>query len=187
VLTVYSVNSQITGTVRASGYPPGFMVQLLASNADTAQASAYADATTGNFTIPVSNKIRNYNILAVNLPPGVGGGLVNAHPGDTGVTLDLTSVDERETGIPSRFALEQNYPNPFNPSTKINFDIPSTSHVVLAVFNVVGQEVARLVDAEQHAGKYTASFDGARLPSGIYFYRLEAGTTVATRKLLLLK
>jgi hypothetical protein len=169
------------------GYPPGFSVQLVAWNPDTAQATAYADGTTGNFTIPVSNKIRDYQIFAISLPQGVGGGSVDAHPGDTGVTLNLTSVDERESGIPARFALEQNYPNPFNPSTKINFDIPFTSHAVLSVFNVVGQEVARLVDGEQHAGKYTATFDASHLPSGIYFYRFAAGTTVATRKMLFLK
>jgi hypothetical protein len=88
---------------------------------------------------------------------------------------------------PFRFDLEQNYPNPFNPSTTIKFELPRTSQVSLAVFDVLGRQVSVLVNEKREAGVYEVKFDGSALSSGVYFYRLQAGSFVATKKLLLMK
>jgi glucuronoarabinoxylan endo-1,4-beta-xylanase len=85
------------------------------------------------------------------------------------------------------FKLEQNYPNPFNPSTTIQYDVPSRTHVVLMIYNILGQSVAELVNAEQNAGHYETRFDASALASGVYLYRLQAGSNVQTRKLIVVK
>ena len=89
------------------------------------------------------------------------------------------------------FALSQNYPNPFNPSTMISYQLAVNSHVTLKVYNVLGQEVATLVNDRQEAGSYTVSFNTSKgtlsLSSGVYFYRLNAGSFVSTKKLILMK
>jgi len=90
-------------------------------------------------------------------------------------------------GVPQKYVLHQNYPNPFNPGTAIRFDVPGVSDVRLTVFDQLGREVTRLVNEQKQPGSYTVRFDGSRLASGVYFYRMEAGGYVATRKLLLLK
>jgi hypothetical protein len=90
-------------------------------------------------------------------------------------------------GIPTVFALDQSYPNPFNPSTSIRYGLPTRSQVTLAVYNTLGQQVATLVKGEQEAGYHDVRFDATGLSSGVYFYRLHAGTYVETRKLLLLR
>ncbi|KPQ00943.1 MAG: extracellular concanavalin A-like lectin/glucanase [Bacteroidetes bacterium HLUCCA01] len=90
--------------------------------------------------------------------------------------------------LPAHVALDQNYPNPFNPSTTINYALPEVSSVRLDVFDVMGRRVAALVNNDQHAaGYHTVSFDGSRLASGVYVYRLQTGNTVITRKLTLVK
>jgi hypothetical protein len=99
-----------------------------------------------------------------------------------------TSVRNVEVGhVPQGFALSQNYPNPFNPSTTLSFNIPYSSFVILKVYNVLGQEVATLVNEEIKPGSYETTFSGAGLSSGIYFYRLQAGGFVQTKKLVLQK
>jgi hypothetical protein len=90
-------------------------------------------------------------------------------------------------GIAKVFKLEQNYPNPFNPSTKIEFAIPAQSKVELKVFNILGQEVATLVNESLTAGNHAVTFDAGRLATGVYLYRITAGTFVSTKKMLLLK
>jgi hypothetical protein len=89
--------------------------------------------------------------------------------------------------LPLSVELYQNYPNPFNPSTTIKFELPKASQVLLTVYNTLGQQVATLVHGQQEAGSYEVKFDGSGLASGVYFYRLQAGTYVETRKVLLLK
>lgn len=90
--------------------------------------------------------------------------------------------------IPDNFKLYQNYPNPFNPTTTIEFDIPEQSKVVLKVYNILGQVVTTLLNEERRAGIHEVTFDGSRLSSGVYFYRIQAGNNFAeTKKLLLLK
>jgi hypothetical protein len=100
----------------------------------------------------------------------------------------LTGIDGLQNGtIPVKYALEQNYPNPFNPSTVIEFRMPAAGIVSLKVYNILGQEVKTLVDGMQPAGNYTYRFDGANLSTGVYFYRLQSGSFVQVRKMMLLK
>ncbi|MGO9482850.1 MAG: T9SS type A sorting domain-containing protein [Candidatus Kryptoniota bacterium] len=99
----------------------------------------------------------------------------------------ITSVGKPSAALPTNFNLNQNYPNPFNPTTTITYRLPAVSHVSLTIHDVLGREVATLVSARQAAGDYSVTFNGSNLPSGIYFYRIKAGSYTATKKLVLLK
>jgi hypothetical protein len=103
----------------------------------------------------------------------------------TGGNAELT--DLVSPAVPEGFALSQNYPNPFNPSTTISFDIPSGGHVTLKVYDLLGRDVATLVDRQMSPGSYEATFDAAGLPSGMYICRIVSGSYVGTRKMNLLK
>ncbi len=99
-----------------------------------------------------------------------------------------TGLNEDEINlIPNIFSLSQNYPNPFNPSTIIKFSIPKSSFITLKVFDLLGREVATLVNEEKSWGNYKINFDGSSLSSGIYFYRLQAGSFVDTKKFIFMK
>ena len=89
--------------------------------------------------------------------------------------------------VPDEYSLSQNYPNPFNPSTTIKYSVPQSSFVKIKVYNTIGQEIAELVNQELQIGNYEVTFDARNLPSGIYFYRIEAGNFVETKKMILLK
>lgn len=97
-----------------------------------------------------------------------------------------TSVSMRE-GVAASFKLLQNYPNPFNPSTTIRFELPTQSFISLKVFDVLGREITTLVEGSHEAGIFSVKFDGSRLVSGVYCYRLQAGNYVETKKLVMLK
>ena len=96
-------------------------------------------------------------------------------------------ITANEKVIPTDFAMLQNYPNPFNPMTMIQFNLPQTMAVKLTVFNLMGQEVATLVNSVRVAGVHQVQWDASNLPSGMYLYRLEAGSTVLNQKMMLLK
>ncbi len=98
----------------------------------------------------------------------------------------VTAVNDKPEVI-QNYNLAQNYPNPFNPTTTIAFQIPSNSRVVLKIYNILGKEVATLVDGMKEAGKYNVTFNGSNLASGVYFYQLNAGNFVSTKKLILMK
>jgi hypothetical protein len=99
----------------------------------------------------------------------------------------VTSVEETVRQLPEIYALAQNYPNPFNPSTTIAFSLPHTSYITLEIFNTLGEKVATLLSGEHAAGTYETKWDATGNASGIYFYRLKAGSFVETKKLILLR
>jgi hypothetical protein len=103
------------------------------------------------------------------------------------LTEDPTSVGDDDHSFPSRYSLAQNYPNPFNPSTKIRFRISEFGFVRLKIYDVLGNEVATLVNEEKPAESYEVNFDANNLSSGIYFYKLQAESFVATKKMVLLR
>jgi len=105
----------------------------------------------------------------------------------TAYVPDINTSVQTKNELPKKFNLEQNYPNPFNPTTTIKYQIPDLSFVSLKIYDVLGNEIATLINKEKTAGNYQVEFDGANLPSGIYFYRLRAGGFVETKKMLLLK
>lgn len=93
-----------------------------------------------------------------------------------------------EQGVtPYDYSLDVNYPNPFNPSTEISCSIPTQGNVVLKIYDVLGREVATLVNEKKQAGEYTVEWHADGLPSGVYFYRLVAGDFVRTRKMILMR
>ena len=97
------------------------------------------------------------------------------------------NVGVQDSTLPTEFALEQNYPNPFNPTTTISFALPQARDITLTVYDVLGREVRELVSGRTPAGVHTISFGATDLPSGVYFYRLEAGDYVETREMVLLR
>jgi len=104
------------------------------------------------------------------------------------VTYVLTSVAEHNA-LPGSFEIEQNYPNPFNPTITIEFGVSGqgSSWVRLVVYDLLGREVAVLVNEKKEPGRYEVQFDGSGLSSGVYFYRLQAGDFIQTKRIPLLK
>jgi hypothetical protein len=90
-------------------------------------------------------------------------------------------------GLPNSFELKQNYPNPFNPSTRISFGLQVSGFTSLKVYDLMGREVRTLVNESLQPGSYEKTFDVNGLASGVYYYRLQAGSYIATKKLLLLR
>ena len=105
----------------------------------------------------------------------------------------IVQVEDNNLNIPTKYALYQNYPNPFNPTTKVKYTVASLNSsqegtlVLLKIYDVLGREVAALVNEEKPAGNYELNWNAASLPSGVYFYQLKAGSYVETKKMLLLK
>ncbi len=111
---------------------------------------------------------------------------------DDTLLLDIATFIDEHNILPNQFGLSQNYPNPFNPATTIEYSLPGRSRVNLSVYNVMGQLVQTLINGEQSAGSYKIEWDGtamsgSRAATGVYFYRLQAGEHVETRKMLLLR
>ncbi|HUI31405.1 MAG TPA: T9SS type A sorting domain-containing protein [Candidatus Acidoferrales bacterium] len=100
---------------------------------------------------------------------------------------EVDAVKQEESPTPSSFSLSQNYPNPFNPTTTIKYSIAKPGDASLKIYNILGQEVATLVNLHQAPGNYVATFDASRFASGVYFYRLNAGSFSQVKKMLLLK
>lgn len=99
----------------------------------------------------------------------------------------ITTDVEDQLSVPTDYKLEQNYPNPFNPGTVIRFAVPERTMVTLKVYDIIGREIATLINEERDRGWYNQSFDASKLASGIYIYRLSAGAKVFSKKMMLIK
>jgi hypothetical protein len=135
----------------------------------------YADAANGDFTVDANSPILSlgHDGLAI---------------GDRNWTGQLvTSVESDLSVVPDNFELSQNYPNPFNPTTQIQFSIPNSGNYVLKIYNILGQEVAELINGQLNAGSHTVTFDASRLSSGVYFYNFNGNNISITKKMMLLK
>jgi protocatechuate 3,4-dioxygenase beta subunit len=169
---------------------------VYASNSDGSLAGYAVTDAQGTFVIDelspgsytVSSDITGYNALSsAHASPSYDaqGKAVIAT-----VSLSLQTVTSVKSGaatLPTKYILSQNYPNPFNPNTRISFEIPSRSQVTLKVYNIIGQEVAMLVNSTFNAGRYIVDFDASHLSTGVYFYRIKAGDFSSTMKMILMK
>lgn len=111
------------------------------------------------------------------------------HPSmrDTIFVESQTSIGDQSRSIPNKIELAQNYPNPFNARTEITYTLAQASHVKITVYNIIGQAIATLVNQGQAAGEYRVNWDAANQPTGVYFYRLQAGNISQSRRMVLLK
>jgi hypothetical protein len=187
--------AEVTGvilSILSSTRMGGTLVSLIDESGEVA-ASNFSEYD-GTFHVPFINN-GNYTIKAswVGLPTTEVKNKINV---DLNSSLQINNVEiilSNQTGveedkIPSDFKLAQNYPNPFNPSTVINYQLPVNSKVTLKIFNSLGEEVKTLVNEYQDAGLHSALFTlNSSLPSGIYFYRIQAGNSIQTNKMMLLK
>jgi hypothetical protein len=154
-----------TGSGGGIGGADGVPFGTILAKCDVAEVLVYNVALSDS----VRRSIESYLATKYNLPVVTG-----------------ISVHQAES-LPERFVLEQNYPNPFNPSTTLRYGLPQSAIVTLTVYNTLGQRIAELVNGPQDAGYHEVKFDASGLASGAYFYRLQAGTFIQTRKLLLLR
>jgi Secretion system C-terminal sorting domain len=175
------------------------VLPFLPNLVDTACIYRYAMVDTGGYkNIDTRTTSGTYYRFLFNFKQDVGLTAVSEDDGCLCLTYYWTSHSLRSsiiTGVsnsqefllPRSYRLNQNYPNPFNPSTTITFTLPLRSFVSLKVFDLIGREVATIVSEEMQAGNYTRQWNASDLPSGTYFYRLQAGSFVETKKLILLK
>lgn len=151
----------------------------------------YCDsATWTQYSLTDTLSLQAGDTIGVHLSAGraeLAGGQVLFDLIDLEKIASVTKVDSKYNQFAAHFALNQNYPNPFNPSTSISFSLSSKSFASLKVYDLIGREVATIVSEELPAGSYSKRWNAAALPSGVYFYRLQAGEFVQVKKLLLLK
>lgn len=141
--------------------------------------------TTGVLTISSEDSTYSGNVILRIRADDTFGGVV-----EDSILINFTSVtgiDDIQNIIPKEFSLSQNYPNPFNPTTKIQFGLPKKSNVEIMIYNVLGQQVIKLVNKEFSAGFHTVTFNANKLASGVYFYRIIAGDFIQSKKMILLK
>ncbi len=192
----WNVDSLADGTYLANIFyqaPNGNATADLSVNGSTAQSGinlAGNDSTGHNVQTSLFT-IRNGKIVTQSTPTAM-----LTLSSSTPVLIDYMQLYAQQTTaiqrnpsaeVPNGFSLDQNYPNPFNPTTNIRFKIPSASNVHLAVYNVLGQKVATLVDNHMSAGVHVVQFNASQLSSGLYFYRLRAGNFVMNKKMMLIK
>ena len=130
----------------------------------------YTDNTGGSFREPLSGSYA-FQYGQTNISTSTITGIVEQNPG----------------ALPSKYSLSQNYPNPFNPGTSFNYTIPVSGNVSIKIYNILGQEVAKVFQGFQKAGNYTANFNASKLSSGVYLYRLQSGQFSEVKKMLLMK
>jgi hypothetical protein len=168
------------------------IVRALAVNGSTliagTAAGIFLSGNNGTTWSPANDGLTSISvyslaIIGTNLFAGTFGGGVYRRP----LSELTTGISVPATGSPDAFRLEQNYPNPFNPGTVIRYTLPARARVRLTVYNSLGQNVATLVDEETEPGVHDIRFDGSGLASGMYFYRLQAGSLVESKKLLLVR
>ncbi|HMU44429.1 MAG TPA: T9SS type A sorting domain-containing protein [Ignavibacteriaceae bacterium] len=176
-----------------TGLPANIQVLCFAvSGADifagTGGSGTYLSTNYGTIWTEANKGLTNANVVSMvvsetNLFAAISGSGLWRRP----LSELITAVADQSNEIPTGFVLEQNYPNPFNPSTAIRFQVPNASFVNLKVYDVLGKEVATLVNEEKPVGNYEVNFNPSNLASGIYFYTLQAGKFTETKKLILLK
>ncbi len=186
-----STNNGTSWTAADSGLTSTSVTCLAVSGTNLfagTSAGVFLSTNNGTSWTEVNSGLTNVGVLSLaisgtNLFAGTSGGGVWWRP----LSQMVTSVVNRSSDVPAMFSLSQNYPNPFNPTTTISYQLPSNAFVVLKVFDILGREVQVLVNQREIAGVHSVTFNASNLPSGVYFYRLEAGTYHDTKKLLLLK
>ncbi len=150
--------------------------------------SVFLSTNNGINWTDVNSGLPNTGVLALtisgtNLFAGTAGSGVWRRP----LSEMITGVEDHNSDIPYQFILSQNYPSPFNPSTKIKYSVPQSATVTIKVFDILGNEIETLVNEEKTTGTYEITWYAVNLPSGIYFYKLQAGSFVETKKTILLK
>jgi cyclomaltodextrinase / maltogenic alpha-amylase / neopullulanase len=208
------VNSSVSGVYAYTRPYPG-LNGIVVANLEGVPRSA--DVTLTAFTSPpsVQGVVNGVTYFATDLYNGNAVDTIVFTGGNATLTVDLpaygsavfvlddkihalqlpplTGVDDADPAtVPDKFTLDQNYPNPFNPTTTIRFQLPQSSDVVLTIYDLLGREVAKLVEGEMNVGVHVAEWDGRRSDgmhagSGVYFYRLKAGSFTQVKKMLLLK
>ncbi|MFQ5637724.1 MAG: T9SS type A sorting domain-containing protein [bacterium] len=184
----------ITGTLRSAQGQQNLdaisSFKIAYSNPDSSNRTLIADVTyTGAVVDGVLHEWNTQGLTAGEyllwITPFVNGDSLTTSA--LKVTLSTVTAIKEQHGVPVTFALQQNYPNPFNPETTIRFSLPQRAHVTLKVFDLLGRELATLVDDELQAGGHLAVFDANALSSGVYFYRMTAGHFSQSRKAILMK
>jgi len=181
-----TVNTGLTNTsVRALAVSPNGAggANLFAGTYSGAFLSTDNGTTWTAFNTGLPNP--HVSSLALNdtyIYAGIFGGLWRRPSSET-----VVSVPPSPRNVPVQFSLEQNFPNPFNPTTNIKYNLPVNSFVVLKIYDVLGREVETLIHERQFAGSRSVTFNAKELPSGVYLYRLQAGSYTQTKKLILLR
>jgi predicted acyl esterase len=165
------------GTSSAHTFKLGNKIRVVITNLDNVAYDPFL--RTNPYVLPSLKKATNriymnaYNPTYVQLP------LIGFTP---------IKVNEISSTVPDKYSLEQNYPNPFNPTTSIKYQVESTKYITLKVYNILGKEIATLVNENQSPGTYEVKFDGTKLPSGVYYYKLSVdNSTITVKKMVLIK